>query len=316
MPKGVLWFGEANQYLKGAVRLNSGPMLMEDAFSVADPASLGVQAVMIGQHWPGWMQAADRQAKYLLDTAPRYENGAISHRVEVAEVWADGISMFPPFLAFYGMATKNLTVVRESVRQIELYRDVLRRVNGKGEGLWRHSVGPSDMADPGAWSTSNGWAAYGMMRVRATVAGWEKSRIAMGKEIEALDSYVLEILEAAIRIDDDESGMLRNYLASSTWKGEGAGTTLLTAAAYRMVMLMEPSPRRRQLLQWADRKRRIVAAHVNHDGIILPIVNPYGHNQELPLEGGSPEAEAFLLLMGAAWRDCVCAGVCERHAGA
>ena len=296
-------------YVFENVRLNDGPTLMEDAYSISDPASLGVSAVLIGQHWPGWYEAAGKQKKFLLETAPRYANGAISHRVEVAEVWADAVSMVPPFLAYYGVAKKDLGLVSESVRQIELVRDVLRITEGKRRGLWRHVVGP-DNPDPGTWSTSNGWAAYGMLRVRATIAAWEKTKTGMVKEIEALDSYVLELLEAVIRTDDHDSGLLRNYLAEEKWWPEAAGTTLLTASAYRMVMFMEPSERRTKLIKWADRKRKVVVEHVNEDGIVMPTVNPYGHNQELPSEGYSPEAAAFLLLMGSAWRDCVCGEIC------
>jgi hypothetical protein len=305
------WFkmDEALVYVHGKVRLTDGPTLVEDAYSVSDPASLGVSAVLIGQHWPGWGVAAGMQKEFLLEQAPRYANGAISHRVEVPEVWADGVSMFPPFLAYYGVSKKNVSLVKESVRQIELYRDVLRITEGKRKGLWMHVVGP-DNPDPGAWSTGNGWAAYGMLRTRATIAAWEKTRTSMAKEIAALDSYVLELLEAVIHTDDHESGLLRNYLSEEKWWPEAAGTTLLTASAYRMVMVMEPSERRTKLIKWADRKRKVVAAHVNDDGIVMPTVNPYGHNQELPSEGYSPEAAAFLLLMGSAWRDCVCAGVC------
>lgn len=310
VPANWVQIDEALVYVHRRLRVSDGPTLMEDAYSVSDPASLGVAAVLMGRHRPGYLEAAGRQKDFLLEKAPRFKNGAISHRVEVPEVWADGVSMFPPFLAYYGVAQKNLSLVRESVRQIELYRDVLVIKEGKRKGLWRHIVGP-DNPDPGAWSTGNGWAAYGMLRVRATItAGWEKASTAMTKEVAALDSYVLELLEAVIRTDDDDSGLLRNYLSEEKWWPEAAGTTLLTASAYRMVMFMEPSKRRTKLIKWADSKRKAVAAHVNDDGIVMPTVNPYGHNQELPSEGYSPEAAAFLLLMGSAWRDCVCAGVC------
>lgn len=64
-----------------------------------------------------------------------------------------------------------------------MYRDILLITNGDRKGLWRHIVGPSDKADEGAWSTGNGWAAYGMARVRATIVGWEKGREIMREEV-------------------------------------------------------------------------------------------------------------------------------------
>lgn len=132
-----------------------------DTWGVSDPAALGVSAVMIGQRWKEYHAAAERQKDFLLQEAPRYINGAVSHRRDVAELWSDAVSMFPPFLAYYGVHKGDLALVREAVRQVQLYRDVLSYSEGAREHLWKHIVGPSDMADEGAWSTGNGWAAYG-----------------------------------------------------------------------------------------------------------------------------------------------------------
>ncbi len=121
---------------------------------------------------------------------------------------------------------------------------------------------------------------------------------------------MLENILGAMRTDDHESGLLRNYLADNSWFGETAGTTLLTASAYRLIMFMEPGAERDKILRWADRKRRAVVQHVDEDGVARPAVHSLKHDQREPFEGINPEGESFLLLMGAAWRDCVCAGVC------
>lgn len=55
--------------------------------SVADPASLGVAAVMLGKTNPVYADAAYRQMIYMTQIAPRWGNGAISHRANVAELW-------------------------------------------------------------------------------------------------------------------------------------------------------------------------------------------------------------------------------------
>ena len=311
------WFklDEALSYVYTNIHIDGGGQtLYHDNFSVSDPASLGVAAVMLGQHWSrsGWYEAAGRQEDYLLNDALRYSNGAISHRVEVAELWSDAVFMVPPFLAYYAVASNYIELMREAVRQCELYRDVLLMREGERKGLWSHIVGPSGMADDGAWSTGNAWAAYGMARVRATIASWSTSKNVLQNEIRALDSYITEILEGAMRTDDHPSDLLRNYLGDDTWFGETSGTTFIAATAYRMAMFIEPSdPAREKILVWADQKRKAVTANVDEDGIARPAVNPLKHDQREPLEGPSPEGEAFLLLMGAAWRDCVCANVCS-----
>lgn len=54
---------------------------------VGDPASLGVSAVLLGKTDPTFAQAAAAEAGYLVGQAPRWSNGAISHRAAYAELW-------------------------------------------------------------------------------------------------------------------------------------------------------------------------------------------------------------------------------------
>lgn len=209
MDQGLIW---VYQYIR-----TGNQTLFEDDWGVSDPAALGIPAVMVGRRWTSYMEAADRQKDYLLQDAPRYLNGAISHRREVAELWSDAMSMFPPFLAYYGVHKKDMALLRVAVKQIQLYRDVLSISSGHQEGLWKHIVGPSEMADAGPWSTGNGWAAYGMARVRATISGWRPSNETMRTQVGQLDRWIGEILDGAIKTDDHESGLLRNYLGQESW---------------------------------------------------------------------------------------------------
>jgi hypothetical protein len=61
--------------------------LADGAGAVGDPASLGVSAVMLGKTLPSFGKAADATVDYLLYSAPRYYNGAISQRVSSPELW-------------------------------------------------------------------------------------------------------------------------------------------------------------------------------------------------------------------------------------
>jgi hypothetical protein len=65
--------------------------------AVGDPASLGVSCILLGQSDSTYIGAAERQADYLLNIAPRWSNGAISQRPDVAELWADNMAMSFPF---------------------------------------------------------------------------------------------------------------------------------------------------------------------------------------------------------------------------
>lgn len=302
-PQGLMW-------MYRYIRTKGEPTLFADDYSVSDPAALGVAAVMLGQRDSKTFQAAMRQKDYLLDDAKRYSNGAISHRVEVAELWSDAVSMVPPFLAYYAVAANDLDLMKEAVKQCELYREVLMIDSGPKKGLWKHIVGPSHMADEGVWSTGAAWAAYGMVRVRATISGWRPSNETMSKEIQHLDQWIGEILDGAIRTDDDDTGLLRNYLGDTEWFGETSGTALLAAAAYRMAVLKPTVFARAKYVNWAHDKRDNVLKRVNDNGFAYPAVNPLKHASKEPVEE-SPEGESFLLMLGSAWRDCVCAGLCN-----
>ncbi|KAG6806357.1 hypothetical protein H0H93_003118, partial [Arthromyces matolae] len=117
--------------------------------------------------------AAAAEYEYLTQGAPRAWNGAISHRVDYVELWADFIYMAPPFLAYYAVDTANFTLLREAVYQCQAYRQILHYNStssdiGNFAGLWEHILGPVNN-DPGLWSTGNSWAAAGMTRVLATL---------------------------------------------------------------------------------------------------------------------------------------------------
>lgn len=301
-PQGILW-------MQRHIRTKGEPTLYADDYSVSDPASMGVAALLLGQRDSKSFQAAMKQKDYLINDAKKYSNGAISHRVEVAELWSDAISMVPPFLAFYAVAANDLDLMKEAVKQCKLYREVLMVDSGSKKGLWKHIVGPSEMADEGAWSTGNAWAAYGMVRVRATISGWRPSNETMSQELQHLDQWIGEILDGAIRTDDDESGLLRNYLGDNDWFGETSGTALLAAAAYRMAVLNPATFGQPKYVDWAHQKRQAVLERVDENGFAYPAVNPLKHASREPIRE-SPEGESFLLMLGSAWRDCVCAGVC------
>lgn len=211
--------------------------------------------------------------------------------------------MVPPFLAYHGVFTNDLNAVKEAARQCVLYRDVL----STEMGVWKHIVnaqeGANDLKDdPGLWSTSNGWAAAGMARVLATM---RKSSFTAetADEQDSLLEITRRILDGVMTLDIDSSGLLRNYLDDRMWWGEVSGTALLAATVFRMDVL-EPGVFGATYTDWAKRKMEVVSRCIDEEtGIVRPVVNPLEEGQEKPLEGPSPEGQAFVVLMFAAWRD-------------
>jgi hypothetical protein len=88
----------ALEYARQFIELH-GNVLVSDS-AVGDPASLGVSAILLGQSDGDYLAAANSQANYILNEAPRWSNGAISQRPDVAELWADNMAMSFPFCTF------------------------------------------------------------------------------------------------------------------------------------------------------------------------------------------------------------------------
>lgn len=305
-------------YAKSNIVIGTPPNGLSDGDgATGDPASLGVSALMLGADDPTYLDAATAEVEYLINSAPRFSNGAISQRADVAELWADFMYMAPPFLAYYAATTKNLSLLSATVEQCELYRQILHAPDG--DGLWMHIIGPQSQ-DTGLWSTGNAWAAAGMTRVLATVIKVPlapAARVWRREAISKLTRYILEIVDGAINSPvDPENGLLRNYLNDTAGDGHGygetSGSSLLAAVVYRLAVLT-PSSIARSHIRWADKIRTILGdGHVSPEGIVSPAVNPLNWGDTTPYTEGSPEGENFVILMYAAWRDCVLARICKR----
>lgn len=227
-------------YIKPHIRLDNTTLIDGDGAS-GDPASLGVFALLIGQTDKTYLDAATRQLVHFFLT-PQWPNGALSHRDNNAELWADFMYMAPPFIAYYGPAFSTDEPLRFALKQCLLYRQALRP-NTSSEavsaGAWQHILGVENQ-DLGLWSTGNRWAAMGMARVVATLLRWQPTNTGVNPQLAQKDlfSWIGEILQGAMSSPKDD-GLLRNYLNDTTWFGETSGTALLKATVYRVAVMQE-----------------------------------------------------------------------------
>jgi hypothetical protein len=75
-------------YAKKNIVFGTGADVLQDGDgAVGDPASLGVSAILLGQTDATYWDAATEEMGYITGTAPKYWNGAISQRSDVAELW-------------------------------------------------------------------------------------------------------------------------------------------------------------------------------------------------------------------------------------
>jgi hypothetical protein len=169
------FFDIANNVVSSLPRNGTGPQPLKPDGSAADPASLGVCVLIANltreangaSRGLDYAAAAKNQIEYLFSAVPRTSDGALSHRVSELQLWfasfhlrctcltflpfrSDFVYMIPPFLAYYGVTTRNRTMIVEAYNQIKLYRNYLRDPH---QSMWKHVLlGPSGN-DPGFWST-------------------------------------------------------------------------------------------------------------------------------------------------------------------
>ncbi|KAH8925141.1 Six-hairpin glycosidase [Atractiella rhizophila] len=280
--------------------------------AAGDPASLGIAAVLCGRTTPGdnasyYIQPAVDQLDFLLNDVPRYTNGAISHREAQVQLWADNLYMAPPFIAYKGVLRGNFSLVQLAFEQFTDYNEVLGDEELK---LWHHirlgDTSNGGALDEGLWSTGNGWALAGAMRILATARHLPRSYRRQTKALEAnMTAIASGMFDNAWSFQDIETALLPNYFNSTEAKAflEATGTAMITAATYRYAQLTGDI----SYIPFAERAFfAIIENNIDPDtGILSPVVNPLGWGDHQPLDSNSasPEGQAAVIAMISARND-------------
>ncbi|KAL1942282.1 hypothetical protein VTO73DRAFT_6346 [Trametes versicolor] len=307
------------------------PLMDANGGAAGDPPSIGV-AVLLA-NWTGagaqdgqdYAGAAASQLEFLLEKVPKTSDGAISHRTEQLQLWSDFVYMVPPFLAYYGVLTQNQSLVQQAYDQCRLYRQYL--VDDDAGGMWKHIV-MGDNTDSGHWSTGNGWAAAGMLRVLGTIQHSQYSSN-MQEQAKNLTNWVSEI-HTGIYPHLRTNSLFGNYADDSSSFDDASSTAILASTVYRLAVLAGIHTH----LPDAEKCRKALSApssnstssssssstatapassstsastleHFTSDMWLTPVVNP----NQFGIEGEqSPEGQAFVVEMYAAWRDWTAVG--------
>ncbi|CDO75328.1 hypothetical protein BN946_scf184848.g5 [Trametes cinnabarina] len=303
-PPAKLPSGTASDVIEWATKVvkakDPNSLTLIDDGAVGDPASIGVSVLLTNwtrtnRNDDEFSTAAAQQLTYLLDIAPRTSDGAISHRAEEVQLWADFLYMAPPFIAYYGAlegGSGGLNLLRTAYQQCKLYRQYLR----DSSGLWKHIVLGS-WQDNHHWGTGNAWAAAGMMRVLGTI---HHSKLAseMLKEQIDLTSWINEIVSASWKYQH-ANGTLFNYIDESDSFADSSSTALLAAVTYRLASLTGDYSH-----IWAvDKAYNLIKSSVDSNGWLLNTVDPETFSTPSQSGSYSPEGQSFVLLLHAAYLD-------------
>ncbi|WVQ84742.1 hypothetical protein IAT38_006899 [Cryptococcus sp. DSM 104549] len=280
---------------------HGGSTLLQDD-AAGDPASLGVTILLANAstgnaqvNGVGYGDAATAELNYLLYDVPRTSNGAISHRADQAQLWADSVYMVPPFLAYYGALHNNQTLLQLAYEQCNAYRNTLRQ----SSGLWYHIVGGTGTSDPHEWATGNAWAAAGMLRVWATISQTSFAGD-MGTQLGDLQTWVEEILTAA-EGHVSKNGVYYNYMLDDTSFEDASAAALMASVGLRLSTLNITSSHVTSSLSLLS----AASSYVNSTGYLTQVVNPLDFTKQ---GTESPEGQSFLILGYAAHKDWDAAG--------
>ena len=259
--------------------------------------------------------AAFEQLYYLLHVAPRAPNGAISHRENQTQLWADFTYMAPPFIAYYGAlecGPKGEGLLQMAYEQVRLYRKVLF---DKKVGLWRH-IALGNGTDPTHWATGNAWAAAGALRVLATIRHSRAGR-SMRSQQKDLIRWVGETLDGVWKFQvgvfichgvfafsyvltsptpQQPNGTLLNYIDQPGSFAETSSTTLLAASTFRFACITGDNTH----IPAAIAALRLVRDSIDSQGWLQNTVDPLTFSSPSPPGVHSPEGQSFVMLLEAA----------------
>ncbi|TFK35178.1 Six-hairpin glycosidase-like protein [Crucibulum laeve] len=330
------FFNISKSIVSGRARLNDNTQgaqpLIPDG-SAADPASNGMGALIA--NWTGqdrgqvdYAGAAKDQLDFLYQNVPKTSDGALSHRVSQVQLWSDFVYMVPPFLAYYGVVSQNRTLLEDAYTQIKLYRNYLRDSKAN---MWKHVLLGTSGNDEGFWSTGNGWAAAGMLRVLATIKQSEFAN-SMKNEQKDLGAWTREILDGIYPHADPSTSLFTNYADQpATADGnflDAASTALVAAATFRLAVLWNdvkhvPNAEKARVALFSPANNASDSGnstsslngfqHLTSEGWLTPVVNPHSYGEQ---GKESPEGQAFVVDLHSAWRDWVADGAKGANAAA
>jgi len=252
-------------------------------FQVTDPAANG-EAVLFAAQITGdpWLQqAADRMLAYLMERAPRTQDGILHHINNRPQLWSDASYMAPPFLAAAGEYA-------EAVRQIEgLWRYLWIPEKNLYAHIWDEDK--NDFEREACWGGGNGWTAAGIARILRLLPA------SMDTEIQTLVGYAKDVIDGCL-VHMRPDGYFHDIVDDPTSFIEVNLGQMLAYAMYRGLQdgWLQKSYRKK-----ADTIRNAAHKKVDHYGLVRDVCGA----PTFSTPGISPEGQAFLILMETAYKD-------------
>ena len=222
-----------------------------------------------------------RLLDYVLNKAPRNDEGVIYHFTNLPQIWSDSIYMLPPFLAAAGN-------YNEAFKQIEGVRNCLWN---KDKKLFSH-IWDSDkrqLISKDFWGVGNGWAAAGISRVIKSMP------VTMQIERDKLIGFVKEVINGCLSYMR-EDGFFYNIVDDP---GSFVETNLSQMISYSIYIGIKGGWLSRSYKQKADLMRSAAYSKIDELGLVQGVCG----SPDFDHPGTAVEGQAFFILMETAYND-------------
>jgi len=165
-----------------------------------------------------------------------------------------------------------------------------------------HSMFEAHLFSPkvGHWSTGNGWAALGMLRVAGTYRAYGPEYDDLKCDLFNWTAEILDAMYANTALAN--TTLFHNYVDQNSTFLDASSTAAIAAATYHLAVLRDGNGTNNDHLSDAERVRHELSfgGHIDADGWLSPVVDP----NNFPTEGShSAEAQAFVVSMYAGYRE-------------
>lgn len=257
--------------------------MLGEEFALSDAASPGEAVLWAARKTgdPVLMNGFNKLLDYIMNKAPRTEEGIIYHFTNIPQIWSDINYMLPPFLAAAGKYD-------EAIKQLDGARSVLWNEDKK---LLSHQwdCEKKEFVRKDCWGVGNGWSAAGLTRV---IRGLPDS---MQPEKMKLVRYLRDLIDGCLAHMRSD-GLFHNIVDNPNSFVETNLAQMLSYSIYRGIKggWIDKSYKEK-----ADRMRAAAHSKVDELGLVQGVCG----SPEFDHPGTATEGQAFFIMMEVAYND-------------
>lgn len=259
--------------------------MLGEEFALSDAASPG-EAILFAAKLTGdsnLKAGYDKLLAYILEKAPRTQEGIYYHFTNIPQIWSDINYMLPPFLACAGE-------YEEAIKQIEGFKACLWN---KEKKLLSHmwDCEKNEFPRKDFWGVGNGWTAAGLSRVISCLPE------SMDAQKQNLIAYQKELIDSCLEYQR-EDGFFHDVIDNPDSFVE---TNLGQMLAYSIYKGIKGGWIDVEYQKFADKMKAAAYSKVDEYGLVHGVCG----SPDFMHSGTATEGQAFFILMETAYQSLV-----------